>query len=148
MKGQNIIIGEILLFAIGIAIANYVIFTFQKAQDKTTEIAIKDNFKAIANTVSAAAAKAVESGNISVRILLPERMAGRQYVVSLKKDSVVVYDLLNSGINVTQKLFNITQENCISENTFCARGEVISAARAVEIRADGKNIVLRRLRVS
>lgn len=148
MKGQNIIIGEILLFAIGIAIANYVIFSFQKAQDKTTEIAIKDNFRAIANTVSAAAAKAVESGNISVRIKLPEKMSGRQYAISLKNDYIVVFDLLNSEINVTQKLFNITQENCISDNAFCARGDVVGTARIAEIRADGKNIVLRRLRIS
>ncbi|MBI2232471.1 MAG: hypothetical protein HYU56_01000 [Candidatus Aenigmarchaeota archaeon] len=147
MKGQNIIIGEILLFAIGIAIANYVIFSFQKAQDKTTEIAIKDNFRAIANTVSAAAAKAVESGNISVRIQLPEKMSGRQYSIYLKNDYIVVFDLLNSEINVTQKLFNITQENCISDNAFCAKGDVVSTARIAEIRADGKNIVLRRLRI-
>lgn len=148
MKGQNIVLSEILLFAIGIAIANYVIFSFQRTEDRTTEVALKDNFRALAGVVSVAAAKATENANLTFVFPIPERISGRQYSISMKGDSVLVSDLLKSEINVTQKLFNITQENCISNNAFCASGDVVSAARAIEITSDGKNIVMRRARTA
>lgn len=147
-KGQHIILGEILLFAIGIAIANYVIFSFQSAETRTSEVALKDNFQLIADMVSTSVIKASESSNVSVRLFLPEKISERTYAVSLKGDSVIVFDLYNTGINTTQKLFNITQENCISNNAFCARGDVASTARSIEIFSDGKDIILRRLRIT
>lgn len=147
-KGQNIILGEVLLFAIGLVIANYVIVSFQKTESRTGEVTLKDNFQQIANAVSTAVVKASESANSSVRLFLPASITNRVYAISLKGGDVVVFDLNNPAINVTQKLFNITQENCISNNAFCAAGDAISSSRAVEIFSDGKNVVLRRLRIT
>jgi hypothetical protein len=153
MKGQYLILAEILLFAFGLAMANYAISTFQGAQGRTSEIAAKDNFRLIANSVSTAVVKASENGNSSIRLFLPEEIAGREYAIALKEDSVIVFDLNDPAINVTQKLFNITQQNCNSDNAFCARGAVsgsfvASSAKAIEIFSNGKDIVIRRLRLT
>lgn len=146
MKGQYTILGEILLFAFGIAIANYVIFSFQGTHSKTSDVALMDNYNTLASVVSGAVVKASEQGNSSVRIAIPEKIAGRAYAVSLKGGNVIVFDTGAAHLNATQKLFNITQENCISSDAFCARGDVISASRYIEVFSDGKNIVLRRMR--
>jgi len=143
-KGQHVILGEILLFIIGLAIANYVLFSFQKAEMRVSKVSLKDNFQLIANTVSTAVTKVTESANSTIRFFLPERISNRVYRVVLRGVSVTVFDVDNPEINVSQKLFNISQENCISDNAFCAQGDIISTARSIEIFSDGKNIILRR----
>lgn len=147
-KGQNIIFMEILLFGFGILLANFVIVSFQGTDEKTQEIALKDNFRLVANAVSTAVVKASESANSSVRLLIPEKISEKVYMISMKGDSVMIFDPYNPEINASQKLFNITQENCISDNAFCAQGDVISTSKSVEVFSDGKTIVLRRLRIT
>jgi len=148
MKGQYLILGEILLFAFGLAIANYVIFSFQRTEGRTNEVALKDNFQLIANMLSTAVIKTSESANSSVRFFLPEKISGRTYAISFKSDSVIVFDLDNPEVNVIQKLFNITQGNCISDNAFCSSGDVVSTAKSIEVFSDGKTVILRRLRIT
>lgn len=146
MKGQNLILAEILLFAFGLAIANFVIVVFQKTESRTGEFSTKDNYRLVAGMISTAIIKASQNTNATVKVLLPEKISGRIYEIHLQGGAVTVIDEKNPDINVTQKLFNITQENCISDNAFCAGGIVTSTAGSAEIVANGKTILLRRAR--
>lgn len=142
-KGQYLIISEILLFALGILITANVVVSFQSIQSSLSKAALKDQFGSVADVVSTAVVKAATT-NSSIAVIFPTKISEKIYVISLKDESIIVYDLDAPDINVTKKLFNITQSNCITEGIFCAAGDVVSTVGRAEVYIDGRTIKIRR----
>jgi len=142
-KGQYLIISEILLFALGILITANVVVSFQTIHASLSKGALKDQFGSVADVVITAVVKAATT-NSSIAVTFPAKISEKIYVISLKDESIIVYDLDAPDINVTKKLFNITQSNCITEGIFCASGDVVSTVGRAEIYIDGRTIKIRR----
>lgn len=142
-KGQNIVINEVLLFALGILITVHVVNSFSTMQSSLRQVSTTDQFTGVADIISSAAVQAASS-NASIVAEFPEKISEEVYVISLKDDSVIIYDLGDPDTKVSQKLFNIAQTDCSSEGVFCLDGEVLSTAGRAEIYVDGKTIKIRR----
>ncbi len=135
MKGQYRIVGEVLIFTVGILIAYYVIINFQVLQDATNEFAMSDQLSDVTNIISAAVVKAAMNENSNIIISVPEKLSDNAYMITLQDDSLIL-SYLNTDIKATKKIFNINKKYVIS-------GSVLSTAKFIEIVNDGK-IRLRR----
>lgn len=143
MKGQHLVVNEVLLFAIGVLITAHVALSFSTIQASLNSVSTKDHFRNIGDVVAAGVVRTAAQ-NSSAVISLPDKISGKVYVVSLKDDSVIVYDFSDPETKVSQKLFNIAQTDCSIEGIFCLSGEVLSTAGRAEIYLDGKTIKIRR----
>ncbi|MBI4018073.1 MAG: hypothetical protein HY368_00515 [Candidatus Aenigmarchaeota archaeon] len=143
LKGQHLVLNEMLLFALGILITAHVVFSFGSIQSSLNEVSTKDQFMNAGDIIVSGVSRAVAE-NSTVVVNFPEKISGRTYVISLSEDSVFVQDFSNPEVQVSQKLFNIAKSNCITEGVFCLSGEVLSTAGRAEIFIDGKTIKIRR----
>ena len=58
-KGQYRIVSEILLFAIGLAIASFVVVVFTNLQESITQTSAKDQMLSVSNLISASIIKSI-----------------------------------------------------------------------------------------
>jgi hypothetical protein len=137
MKGQYRIVSEIMLFAIGVVIASFVILNYQNLQGILTELTLKDNLLSVSDTLSAGILKAAESNSI-VRIRIPYEISGKMYTISVKNDTIILASFENPAINVTQQLFNISQ----SHNITLSGNILLSSSRYLQIRTLDDKIVI------
>jgi len=126
MKGQNQIINEVLLFAIGMSIAAAVIINFQTVQRTSSETTIYSNFENVANTVINGITEVVKGERGKVVVAIPDTIASIQYKIKVSSDYLIISSINDPKINITKRLFNISSSHII-------QGEVPSAARYIEI---------------
>ncbi len=141
MLGQYRIISEILIFAIGIAIAAFVAITFNDLKDFISETATKDQMLSISNLISGSLIKSI-SGNTTVRLEIPETISNEVYIISFESasssqciigDCVLRLTTVDTGNTLTHQLFNIGQSHIIN-------GRVYSTAKYIQIISNG-NII-------
>ncbi len=141
MKGQYRIIKEVILFAIGVGIAVFVLFSFSKLEKDIEVVTMQNRMRVIASDIRNAIFKLYESGaNSTIYLEIPEKLGDNVYVIKLIDDNITLFLYDNPKINVTEKIFNISQDNLIS-------GEVASISKYIEITRSGSNIILRRYRI-
>lgn len=128
MKGQYIILSEIMLFAIGAIITIFVILNYQNVQGILTEMTLRDNLLSVSDTISAGIVKTAESNSI-VRVKIPYQISGHVYTITVKNDTIILASFENPAINVTQQLFNITQ----SHNITLLGNILLSSSRYLQI---------------
>ena len=126
MKGQNKIINEMLLFALGISIMAAVIINFQMVQKSSGETTIYSNFNNVANTVINAVIQVSEGAQGKIVVKIPDKIASKIYRIKVSSDKIVVSLFDDPDINITKDLFNISSSHIIY-------GDVLSSAQYVEI---------------
>jgi hypothetical protein len=139
MKGQYRVIFEIMLFAIGVSIASFVMVNFQNLKDKTDELSIKDQMNTVLNSVINGVIQASTEKNSMVRVEIPPTISGRSYkIFTDNKEYITIIDIADSSIRTTRKVFNLDKPNDR------IKGEVNSAGGQVLITYDGNEIKLTR----
>ena len=145
MLGQYRIISEILIFALGLAIATFVVITFSGLRDSISEISTQDQMNSISNLISTSLIKAMDDGTI-IRVRIPDTISGEVYTMTFQRvnddpcilgDCILKLSTVETGITTTQQLFNISQTHIINGNVF-------STSRYIEIRTVGNQITVRR----
>ena len=145
MLGQYRIVSEILLFAVGLAIASFVAVTFDDLQVSLANTAARDQMASVSNLISTSVIKSMTE-NATIRLQIPERVSNEVYTISFERaaggacsigNCVLRLRTLESGIATTQELFNISQSHIIT-------GSVYSSARYVEIRSNRSTITIER----
>ena len=136
MKGQERIIGEILIFAIGLAITSFVVVNFDSVEQSIDAISSTDQLDRIADVVQAAVVKVSLAGDATVRLHVPAQISANDYRIQLVDDHVLV-SLLDNETQVTRKIFNINKKYVIS-------GNVVGSAEYVEVTATGNQLMLAR----
>jgi len=102
---------------------------------------MQNRMRVIASDIRNAIFKLYESGaNSTIYLEIPEKLGDNVYVIKLIDDNITLFLYDNPKINVTEKIFNISQDNLIS-------GEVASISKYIEITRSGSNIILRRYRI-
>ena len=141
MKGQYKVLTEVILFGLGVAIASFVILSFQTVQTNVIELAVEDNMRSVSNLITTAVIKVAEAGVASMRLEIPKDISEHSYIISVDGDLLVLASLEKPDINVTQQLFNITQNH----NIIIMGNVLSSSSRYLEVSSeDGINIIIRR----
>ncbi len=139
IKGQYRVIVEIMLFGLGVAIAGFVLLSFQDLQKNADDIAIKDQMGTVLNTVINAVVKASLTNNAIIRLDIPVSVSGRTYKLFVENNkNLTAIDLTDTTINASREIFNIDEPN----NR--VSGEVVSSAGVVEISYSGGKIIIQR----
>ncbi len=139
MKGQYQVIFEIMLFAIGVSIASFVLVNFQNLKEKTDEISIKDQMNTILNSVINGIVKASVADNSIVKVTTPQTISGRSYKIFIENNQyITIEDLTDSSIQSTRKILNLNKPGDR------IKGEVTSASAQALITYDGNEIILTR----
>lgn len=113
-KGQTRIVGEMLLFAVGVLILSYIIVTFGIVQTGVYDLSVNDQLQGIANHVKSAAMKLTSTDDAvtSMIIDLPLTLSGQEYVIKLMTDETTGKPMVNVSIitdpdrHVNEELFN------------------------------------------
>lgn len=126
MKGQNKIVNEILLFALGISITAAIIINFQIVHNSANDTTIYSNFNNVANTVINGITQVLNGDEGKVVVRIPDKISSEVYRIKISSDSLIISSIDNPSINITKDLFNISSSHIIY-------GDVISSARYVEI---------------
>jgi hypothetical protein len=135
MKGQYRIVGEILIFAIGIAITSFVIVSFQKVSDSVSRISIEDQLTSVSNLLSSGIVKAAGTDS-TIRLNIPREVSGMVYRISVKDDTIII-STANNLVSVSKQIFNIGHPYIIS-------GDVFSSAEYIDIVSSDSNIMIKR----
>lgn len=114
-KGQNRVVGEMLLFAVGIIILSYIIMTFGTAQAGINKLSVNDQLQNVADYIKSAVTEISNKGARSnITIQLPIRVSGEEYIIRLnkigtspEKNALTVLLARDLSVNVTEELFNI-----------------------------------------
>ena len=133
MKGQQRIVSEVLIFAIGIGIASFVALSFQTLTDSLSRTSVEDHLTSIANVVRSGMIKAAGTDSI-IRLRIPRDVSDMIYKVSVQDDTITIRTM-EKGFFVSEKIFNIDHPYIIS-------GEVFSSAEYININSRGSNIIL------
>ncbi len=126
MKGQNKIINEMLLFALGISITAAVILNFQTVHNSANDTTIYSNFNNVANTVLNGITQVLNGDEGKVVVRIPESISSEVYRIKISSDTLMISSIDDPSINITKDLFNISESHIIY-------GDVISSAQYVEI---------------
>ena len=145
-KGQYRIVSEILLFAIGLTIASFVVVVFTDLQESISQTAAKDQLLSVSNLISSALIKSAEE-NTTITMRVPDTISNEAYIISIESNAggpciigrscVITLTTVDTGIKVTQQLFNISQSHSII-------GNIYSTARYINITSSGTKITVDR----
>jgi len=135
MKGQVRIVSEVLIFAIGIGIAAFVIVQFSIMQEGVQQNSFKDQMQGILNTVTNSLQKAMNSPNSNVDFEMPETLSENSYLVSLyeyspggeKRFFAIVHKLGEPSTYVAKEIFNIDKQR------YSLSGSVVSGSKFARI---------------
>ena len=124
-KGQTRVIGEMLLFAIGVMILSYIMIIFGIVQTGVYDLSVTDQLQSTALFVKSTAVKLTnaEDAVSSMIIELPLRLSGEEYGIKLQtvgeapdiKYLVNVSILADPDTFVTEVLFNTGSDYIIQE---------------------------------
>ncbi len=128
-KGQYKIVNELFLFAVGILLTAFVLFSFQDVEKKTEDYASMDKINGISNMVFSGIVK-VAGDNSTLKLHIPNQ--GGRYRISARNNYLVVSAVDNPAHNVTRFL---------NMGEYIIIGDV--AAEYVEISSSGSSITIR-----
>jgi hypothetical protein len=138
MKGQYLVVNEVLIFAFGVAIAVFILLNFQTLKLVFKNISIEDQLFDVSNLIKTGVVKAVETGaNTTVRLHVPQKLSNEVYKIYVTNDVLVVSLLRDSKVNVTQEFFNLSSQYNII-------GSVVSSAEYVDITFNGTAVEIKR----
>jgi len=135
MKGQHRIVSEVMIFAIGVAITSFVVFSFQNISDSVSRISIKDQLTSVSNLIRSGIIKAAGTDSI-IRLRIPKDVSGTIYKISLEDDDITI-STIKEPVSVSKQIFNIG-------HPYIIRGEVFSSAEYIDIISSGSNIIIKR----
>ncbi|MAH43521.1 hypothetical protein CL614_07450 [archaeon] len=124
-KGQTRIVGEMLLFAVGVMILSYILITFGIVQTGVNELSVVDQLRGVNNyiTTTFMTVANTESSRANMTIELPLRVSGFDYIIEIYNDEetlddyyLVTYLADEPSTNTTEQLFN-SRNNYIIEET-------------------------------
>ena len=155
MRGQYRIISEIILFSVGILITGYVLINFNSLQSSTAALTLDDQMNGVADAVATAIIKVASEDNASLRLVIPDKISGSIYKISIKEGADGNGELIISKLDETcaapgcftsvrRKLFNINHDNTITSNNVINNSEVVSSAQFIEIVKNEKITIIRR----
>jgi hypothetical protein len=125
MKGQNKIINEMLIFALGISITAAIVINFQMVQKSADETTTYSNFHNVANTIINGMTVVMnDRGKVVVKI--PDQINGEVYRIKVSSDELIISNADNPSINIKKSLFNISSD-------YIVQGDVLSSAQYVDI---------------
>lgn len=143
MHGQYRILSEVLLFALGMAIASYVTLSFSSVRDFVGSESTRDKMESVATNIMNSVVKTTQANSVLI-IEIPQRISEREYRIKVSasdgectigKDCFL--NLSADGISVSKQLFNISQNYNI-------KGDVRSTARFLSISSKPGEIVIGR----
>lgn len=137
MKGQYRIVLEVMLFAIGVAMASFVLVSFQDLQETISANAMTDQLNAVLIDVMNGAVTASLNENALVRVAIPPTINGEAYRIVAENDVLTASLLEHPDVAVSREIFNIEEGNRV-------RGDIVSGARIVAITYDGTTMTLQR----
>ena len=136
MKGQNRILGEILIFSVCILIASYIIVSFGDFQKYVHNTTINNDLTILTNFLTSAITKVSENDNSTIRLSIPSKISGNTYRIRLEESALTVSIFEIPSIKKSQQLFNIRKKITLSE--------VLSTAKFIEVVNDNGKIKIRR----
>lgn len=143
MKGQYRIINEVMIFAIGVAIASFIIVNFQNVQDTMARTSSRIQMETVSDLMASALLKAsLVNSSISVRI--PSHLSNNMYMIEVsttggpcvKGGTPCFMNFSTKGSGYTKKLFNIEQTHSII-------GKSISGSEYLKIESSDGNITIK-----
>ena len=135
MKGQQRVVNEVMIFAVGIAITTFIIFSFQNISDGISRISVEDQLISVSNLISSGIVKAAGTDSI-IRLRIPKDVSGMIYKISLRDDNITVATI-EKPVSLSKEIFNIA-------NPYIIRGEVFSSAEYIDIISSGSDITIKR----
>jgi hypothetical protein len=144
MKGQYRVLTEVMIFGIGIAITSFIILSFQTVENSISKISLEDNLLSVSNIITTSIVKVADGDTDILRLKIPQSIAEQSYLISIDNDMLVLRFTEKPEINVTQQLFNITQNH----NIIIMGNFLDSSSRYLEISSDnGVDIIIRKWRL-
>lgn len=139
MKGQYILVNEVLLFILGIFIVYFVASSFSSIQEGLENITTYDHMNSLSEFFVVGILKAYESGENSTLILkMPEYFSTQTYRITANGNNLTVAIASDPRIKVTRELFNISASKIIT-------GSITSSVRYILISNNDTHIELGRL---
>ena len=121
-KGQTRIVGEMLLFAVGVMILSYILITFGIVQSGINEISAIDQIQGVNNYIKTSfmAVANTEADRANITFELPLRVSGQDYIIEIYDDEdnnyyLVTYLVNEPSTNTTEQLFNSRMDYIIEE---------------------------------
>ncbi len=145
MKGQYRILSEVLIFAVGLAIASYVSLSFSDVRDFIGMASTRDKLENAANAIANSVIISTRENSFLV-LEIPESVSGKGYSIRVldagggecTKPEDCFLNMSTTDVSVSKQLFNISQNYNI-------KGDVYSTARFLTITSRGGEIILGRL---
>ncbi len=123
-KGQTRIVGEMLLFAVGVMILSYILITFGILQTGINELSVADQLQGVNNYIKTSfmTVANTEADRVNITIELPLKVSGHEYIIEIYNDEVtlddyylVTYLITEPSTNTTGQLFNSRNDYIIEE---------------------------------
>lgn len=139
MLGQYRILSEVLIFAVGMAIASYVTLSYSNVRDFIGTVSTEDKLQNIAYKIINALVKA-SSDNSYLVIEIPEKVSEKDYRIraikgdrsSCLKGQDCFLNLSTNDISISRQLFNISQNYIIKGDVTMARFLTIRSDKGME----------------
>ncbi|MBI2971228.1 MAG: hypothetical protein HYY37_02290 [Candidatus Aenigmarchaeota archaeon] len=147
MKGQYIIVNEILIFAIGLAITSFVILNFALLENTLKEKATRSQLSLVSDAIASAIVIVGKTNatNMTVSFSVPETVSEQPYLMRIhdangrvcERGERCLLNISTASVSFTREIFKL-------EESYNLRGSVHSATRYVQVRSAGGTIDLLR----
>ena len=139
MKGQYILVNEVLLFILGIFIVYFVATSFGNIEEGLNNITNYDHMHSLSEFLVMGMVKAYNSGeNASLVLKMPEYFSTETYKITASGNNLTVALASDPRIKVTKELFNISTGKIIT-------GSITSSAQYILITNNQTTLELGRL---
>ena len=145
MKAQYRIVAEMLFFMLGVVITSFIIINFHEIQNFFEGVVVEQQMNDISKLAVLGVVKASLSNNSIMVIQIPVEVSDSIYMISVfdeNRDECNIgdrcfLDVSNGYTNLSQQLFNISQNHNII-------GSVASSAGYMKITTNATHIVIGR----
>lgn len=126
MKGQYRLVGELLIFSIGIFIAYVSSTSLGNIEDMINSISTQDQLVAVSDFFSLAILKTYQAGeNSTIRFTIPDYISGKSYRIRAYNGMLLVSLGSDERINVTHEIFNISSGKVIIGDLYSSSKYII-----------------------
>jgi hypothetical protein len=139
MKGQYLLVNEVLLFVLGIFIVYFVATSFETIKIGINQVTTTDHMTALSDLFVLGIVKTFEAGdNTSMVFKMPEDLSVQTFRIRASGNQLIVSLYSDDRINLTREIFNISTSKVIT-------GNLISSAQYVMITNNATHIEIRRI---
>ncbi|MBI4896501.1 MAG: hypothetical protein HY832_03040 [Candidatus Aenigmarchaeota archaeon] len=136
MKGQYKVISQILIFAIGIAVAGFVLISFDRVGNVVHDASINDGLVGVSDIIVNAISRAVQQDGTNITIQIPKKIGDTPYTIAMNATHLILKPMGVSSITVSREVFNIDAQYTVIS--------IPSSAEFIDISFSNNNVGMKR----